>query len=101
MPTSLPQKFNSFFWDTDTKSLDPSKKSLFVIQRLLDKGDRESVSWVLDNFDKDTIIKSLTSLRDFNPKVGKFWQLYLNIPENEVLCLQKPYQTMRKNHWPF
>lgn len=101
MPTSLPAKFHTFFWDIDAKSLNPSEKNLFVIQRLLDKGDTESVSWILQNYDRETIKKAFTSLRDFSPKIGRFWQLYLNIPESEVLCLQKPYQTMRKMHWPF
>ena len=101
MPTSLPQKFYPYFWDVNVKSLNPSVKNLFVIQRLLDKGNTDGVSWVLRNFDKETIKKAFTALRDFSPKVGRFWQLYLNIPESEVLCLQKPYQMMRKSHWPF
>lgn len=101
MPLSLPSNFYSYFWDVDPKSLDLSKKPLFVIQRLLDKGDTEGVSWVLGNFDKETIRKAFTTFRDFNPKVGYFWKLFLNIPENEVLCLQKPYLAMRKSHWPY
>ncbi|MBI2028964.1 hypothetical protein HYT02_00965 [Candidatus Gottesmanbacteria bacterium] len=98
---TIPSSFNKYFWDVDVQSLDISKKSLFVIQRLLDKGDRESVSWVLKNFDQDTIKKAFTTLRDFSPKVGSFWQLYLNLPSEEVICLQKPYQGMRKSHWPY
>lgn len=97
----LPSQFHKYFWDIDFKSLDPSKKSLFVIQRLLDKGDRESVSWVLKKFDQDSIKKAFTTLRDFSPKIGRFWQLYLNLPQDEVICLQKPYQKMRKSHWPY
>lgn len=85
----------------DAQSVDPSKNSLFVIQRLLDKGDRESVSWVLENFDQETIRKTFTTLRDYSPRVAHFWKLFLNIPENEILCLQKPYQKMRKSHWPY
>lgn len=97
----IPSAFNKYFWDTDVKNIDPSKNPLFVIQRLLDKGDQESVSWVLENFDKETIRKTFTTLRDYSPKVAYFWKLFLNIPENEILCLQKPYQRMRKSHWPF
>ena len=95
----LPAAFNKYFWDVRPDNIDPSKNSLFVIQRLLDKGDRESVSWVLGNFDQETIKKTFTTLRDYSPKVAYFWKLFLNIPENEILCLQKPYQKMRKSHW--
>jgi hypothetical protein len=98
---SLPTKFYPLFWDVDTKSFSPSAKSLFVIQRILNKGDAEGVSWVLRHFNKKMIKKTLTTLRDFSPKIGRFWQLFLNIPEKEVVCLQKPYQKMRASHWPF
>ena len=98
---NLPVSFSKYFWDVDVKALGFSKRPLFVIQRLLDKGDKESVSWVLRNFDKETIKKAFMTLRDFNPKVGYFWKLFLNIPESEVLCLQRPYQKMRRSHWPY
>lgn len=97
----LPDNFKKYFWDVDTKSLDPAKKPLFVIQRLLDKGDVKSVGWVLCNFDKETMKKAFRTLRDFSPKAGYFWKLFLDIPESEVLCLQKPYLKMRKSHWPY
>ncbi len=97
----LPPSFNKYFWDTDFKKIDPSENPLFVIQRLLDKGDRESVSWVLENFDRETIKKTFTTLRDYSPKVAYFWKLFLNIPEDKMVCLQKPYQKMRKSHWPY
>lgn len=95
----IPPVFNKYFWDVDVKNI--YRKPLFVVQRLLDKGDIESASWVLKNFDKKTIKKALTDLRDFSPKVAYFWKLFLNIPEDEMVCLQKPYQKMRKTHWPF
>ena len=97
----IPSAFNKYFWDTDFKNIVPSQNPLFVIQRLLDKGDRESVSWVLKNFDRETIKKTFTTLRDYSPKVAYFWKLFLDIPEKEILCLQKPYQKMRKSHWPY
>lgn len=97
----IPKNFEKYFWDVDAKSIDPYKNPLFVIQRLLDKGDKESVAWVLSNFDKKTVRSAFTTLRDFSPKIGKFWQLYLELPKEKVLCLQKPYQTMRKSHWPY
>ena len=97
----LPAHAKKYFWDVDVKTLNPLRKPLFVIQRLLDKGDRESVSWVLRNFDRETIKKAFTTLRDFNPKIGYFWKLFLNIPQNKVVCLQKLYLEKRKSHWPY
>jgi len=95
----IPSVFNKYFWDVDVKNL--SRKPLFVIQRLLEKGDLKSASWVMKNYDKKTIEKAFTTLRDFSPKVANFWKLFLNIPEDKIVCLQKPYQKMRKSHWPY
>jgi hypothetical protein len=99
--SSIPKSVTRYFWDVDIKKLNPSQNPLFVIQRLLDKGDKEAVSWVLGYYDKNTIKKTFTTLRDFKPKVGYFWKLFLNIPEGKVVCLQKPYLKMRKSHWPY
>lgn len=95
----LPSAFNKYFWDVDVKNI--SRRPFFVIQRLLDKGDLKSASWVLENFDRKTIKKALMTLRDFSPKIANFWKLFLKIPEDKMVCLQKPYQKMRKSHWPY
>jgi len=95
----VPASFDKYFWDVDKKNL--PQKPLFVVQRLLDKGDLESASWVLENFDRKTIRKALTTLRGFSPKVAHFWKLFLNIPESKIVCLQRPYRKMRRSHWPY
>lgn len=101
MPLTLPSSFYSYFWDVNTKTLNPSKKPLFVIQRLLDKGNAEGVSWVLQNFDKETIKKAFTTLRDFNPKIALYWKNYLHIPRKDMPSLQKEYLRIRRSHWPY
>jgi len=95
----IPRAFHKYFWDVDPKDL--SQKPLFVIQKLLDKGDLQSASWVIKNYDPKTIKKAFLTLRDFSPKTAYFWKLFLGIPEDKILCLQKPYLRMRESHWPY
>jgi len=97
----IPPSLHHFFWDVDVKKLDPEKKPYFVISRLLDKGDVEAVKWVRSNYSEKEIGDSFMKLRDFSPKVARFWSLYLKIPEKDVVCLQQPYLKMRKMHWPY
>lgn len=97
MHVSIPRSLERYFWDVDINHL--PHNPLFVIQRLLDKGNTESVSWVLDTYDKKTIIDALTKLRDYSPKVANFWRLFFNIPVDKIVCLQKPYQSMCSSHW--
>ncbi|PIY68721.1 hypothetical protein COY90_04445 [Candidatus Roizmanbacteria bacterium CG_4_10_14_0_8_um_filter_39_9] len=97
----IPQSLHHFFWDVEVEKLDPEKKPYFVINRLLDKGNVEAVKWVRKNYTDKTIESAITTLRDFSPKVARFWALYLKIPEKDVVCLQQPYRKMRKMHWPY
>ena len=101
LPTSLPPEFYGFFWDIDAKKLDPSKHSKYVINRLLDKGNLEAARWVLKHFPDDSIIETVKTTRDCSPKTVNFWAHYLHIPLEEIKCMQKPYQSMRKQHWPY
>lgn len=100
-PTKLPKSLYRFFWDVDVGKLNPAKKPYFVINRLLDKGDVEAVRWVRRNYTKKQITETFTRLRDFNVKVGTFWSLILNIPREEIVCLQPSYLKMRRTHWPY
>lgn len=101
MPTSLPPSLHKFFWDVDPKSVNPKKSPKYVINRLLDKGDLEAVRWVLRSFDKETIVETLKTIRDFSPRAGYFWSRYLHIPVEEVACLHPSYRAMRATHWPY
>jgi len=101
MAKEIPQHLLRYFWDIDTEKINPSEKTNFIIERLLDKGDSDAVSWVLKNYSTQSIRKTFETLHDFSPKIGNFWKLYLKIPKDKILCLQEPYLTMRKSHWPY
>lgn len=101
MPKKIPKNLWPFFWDVNPQNIDIAKKKNFVISRLLDKGGVEAVSWVTKNFSTDVIKKAFSTVCDVSLKTANFWKVYLKIPENEVLCLQKPYLKTRKSHWPF
>lgn len=101
MSKMIPQNLLRYFWDIDTQKINPTENAHFIIERLLDKGDIEAVSWVLKNFSIQSIRKTFATIRDFSPKIGNFWKLYLKIPKDKILCLQEPYLTIRKSLWPY
>jgi len=97
----IPKSLHRYFWDVDVEKLDPKKKPYFVINRLLDKGNLEAVRWVRENYKEEQIKETFKKMRDFNAKVGRFWSLFLNIPREQVKCLQPSYLKMRRMHWPY
>lgn len=101
LPTKIPAKLKYLFWDVKADSFNPSKNPLYVIQRVLDQGNLEAVKWVRKNFGDELIKETLQKVRNFNARTGNFWRLFLNIPQNQIACLNPHYQEMRKALWPF
>lgn len=101
LPTSLPQELYRYFWDINATTLNPAQHPKYVINRLLDKGDLVAARWVLRNFPNETIKETFLKIRDFSPWNGRFWATFLEIPEEEVICLQLPYLMRRRQLWPF
>ena len=97
----IPKSLHQYFWDVDIKKLDPLEKSFFVINRLLDKGNVEAVKWVRKTYSRKTISDTFTTMRGYQPKVASFWSLFLNIPQEKIICLQEPYLSRRRMHWPY
>jgi hypothetical protein len=100
-PSKLPKKFYQYFWDVDPKKLNPQKKPYFVISRLLDKGNIEAARWVRKRFDDELVKEVLQKYRDFSLRSASFWALIYQVPKTQVKCLQEPYLSMRKKHWPY
>jgi len=100
LPKKLPKKFRTLFWDSNFEIIDPSSKPLYVINRILDKGDLEAIHWVRQNFPEELIKETLKKLRDYSLKSATFWATIYNIPFTQVKCLQKPYLATRRQLWP-
>ncbi len=91
MNLKIPSYFKSYFWDIDYAKLDPIKDSSFIIKRSLDRGDTNSVKWILSNYKREEIKNVISKSRDISAKTANFWGDFLGINQNDILCLQKPY----------
>ena len=98
---SLPKFLSHYFWDIETAGFNPQKRPQYVIQRLLEMGNDQAVRWVRKNFTEEQIKETIRKRRGFSPKTVQFWASFLNIPQKEVRCLQKPYLEQHKIHWPY
>ncbi|MBI4009380.1 hypothetical protein HY357_04040 [Candidatus Roizmanbacteria bacterium] len=101
LPTNIPKSLYRYFWDVNPKKVNPKESPYFVINRLLDKGNVESVRWVIRSFTKEQIKETFKRFKDFRAQVGNFWSLFFQLPKKEVACLQPHYLKMRRMHWPY
>lgn len=75
----------------DFDTLDFKKSKVFILKRMLDRGDIKALHWIRQNYTNQEIKKLLLSSRDLSPKTANFWADYLKINHKKVPCLQKPY----------
>src|SRR3989344_137137 len=101
LPTQLPESLYRFFWDIDATKLNPAEKPYYVINRLINMGNIESVRWMLKYFPRSLILDTFKKMRDFNEKTGTFWAHYLQVNPEEFICMQEPYRSQRKQLWPY
>ncbi|MEK7513505.1 MAG: hypothetical protein AAB430_02825 [Patescibacteria group bacterium] len=97
----LPKQFHKFFWDINPVKLDTAKYHKYVIERLLNLGDLESVKWVKDTFGRQKIIDVVKTGREINRKTANFFQIIYNIPKKEILCFRRESQNKLSAIWPY
>lgn len=100
-PATDKQNLSRVFWDTDVKQIDFDKQGNFVILRILEHGHLEDVKWLLKKYPTKTIKKAICQSRNLSEKTANFWAQYFNIPQKEILCLNKRYRQKRKQFWPY
>lgn len=90
LPSKLPNKFKTYFWDTNFVALNPQKHPQFVLKRLLDHGNTQAVRWTLKYYSKQDIKDLLLTTRDLSRLTANFWAKRLSIIPKKVVCLNKP-----------
>ncbi len=98
MPSSIPVIFHKYFWDVDCDKLSVEGDSSFIIERLLEYGELDSVAWLKTNYEKDKIVEVLIVSKRISPKTGSLYALYFDIPREKLECIQRPF-TQKQNRF--
>ncbi|MBT9130964.1 MAG: hypothetical protein DDT42_01166 [candidate division WS2 bacterium] len=75
----ISSKIRKYFWDVNIRELDASKHSNYIIERLLELGDREAVKWLKKTYSEDTIIEVVNNSRNLSPKSRNYWEIIYNL----------------------
>ena len=101
LPKKLPKFLHKYFWDIDPKEINPSTSSIYMINRILDRGNLKALNWVLNNFPLRLIKKTIKTQCDWQKKSINFWSIYFNLKRDQIKCLNKSYLSKRKTFWPY
>lgn len=88
----LPKALQKYFWDTNPSQIDVNQRSKYIISRLMDYGDTNSVKWMYRQYGNDEIKQTLETVRGIGPRSAFFWANLVNLPLREVKCLQPRFQ---------
>ncbi len=75
--TNLSPQIKKYFWGDDLEQLSWENHRQYIIQTLLEKGDRESISWLMTKASSKELLKTLPQIK-LSPKSKNFWKIYLS-----------------------
>lgn len=70
----VPLEFSKLFWDVDFANLDSTKNRKFIIERVLNMGDQDSLRWLCHTYSEEEILDTVKTSKNFLRKqrgVGK------------------------------
>ncbi len=97
----LPEFLRKYFWEVKFEDLDLRKSRVYILRRILEDGDEKAVVWLRKNFKKAEIKNVLINYRGFSRKSANYWAITLDLPKEEVRCLNKLSPKEQKTVWPY
>ena len=73
----LPRSVLIFFWGDKLKDLNWEKHKKYIAKTLLEKGNRESINWLLRKADR-AYLRGVVKNERLDPKSKNFWEIYLS-----------------------
>lgn len=73
---TVPENFKVFFWDTDIRKLKSKQHAKYIIERLSELGDLDSMLWLQRAYPTQTIINILRTSRSLSDKSRNFWTVW-------------------------
>jgi len=74
----LARSLKPIFWDTDLDKIDIQQNKGYIIERILEFGDKPAVKWLLATYSLSDIKKALEEGRSISKKSRNFWEILLS-----------------------
>jgi hypothetical protein len=83
---SVPGAVSMLLWDVDAAALDLELHKGFIIERVLNMGDEESLKWLWQKYGAQIIYSIVINSRRLTLKTARCWQNYFNLKEEQMRC---------------
>lgn len=72
----MPMFVKNLFWEYDVNSLDYYNHKKFIIERVLEKGNKNSLSWLFKAYSINEIKEIIESSNNLSLRTRNFWNIY-------------------------
>jgi len=79
LTSGVPEDLSSLFWDTNWRQIHLRRHARYVIERVLELGWLDAVSWLQRVYSVQTIIDGLTVSKVITAKSRNFWKLWFGV----------------------
>ena len=86
----IPESVSRYLWDTPIDQINIQKHATFIIERVLEYGEREAIAWINSTYDQAMIVAVIKNSKRISPKTANFYATIYGVDPKEVACLQKP-----------
>jgi hypothetical protein len=76
---SIPLQFHRFFWDTNPAAIDLHRHAAYVIGRVLETGNLQSIWWLQRQYPTSTILQVLGSNKGLSARSRRFWSAWFEV----------------------
>ena len=97
----MPTAFQPLFPSSNIQDLDTQRDKSYIIQTLLKNSTLGGWQWMIETYSNEDISTILKTSRSLTPKESYFWSYFLNVPQTEILCLNKDLQKPQKTSWAY
>ena len=97
----IPNFLKNYFWDVDFSKLNKKDHSEFIIERILEYGDKKEIKWMKKEFKLSQIKNVLQASRNLSRKSANFWQIILGLDKDKILCLKKSFLKKQELIWKY
>jgi len=80
----LPSHLQPVFWDTTLDDIDPDVHEAFVIERVLEYGDAESIRWLWQRYGRQAIRDVVQTSRRLSARTLSLWSRHLGLGEADA-----------------
>lgn len=99
--SEVPLALHFLFPSSSTQNLKVQLDKTYIIQTLLKNSTLAGWKWLLSVYSADELATVLKTSKILTPREVYFWSIFLKVPPQEILCLNKDSQKAPKTSWAY